>query len=416
MSRHLVVCGIGSGMERSLAAVKDMGVRLTVVTDRPDARVRAYADQVVDAYPRSLDATLRGLREAGVDRADGVLSLGYENPPVVSGLVSRFGTAGLDVETARDCTWKDRRIRVLDAAGVRVPRHRLVSSVGEALEVLDELGLPVVVKPPAGTSSMGVIKVAERSGMARAAEQALALSGGSGQAVVEEYLTGTEHTVEGLCSGGAVHFTGFSDRNYAAKERFHPYFFEDGDTLPSALPEAVRHRIQQTTEQAVRALRLDPAVFSADILLTDEGEVVVLEVAGRMAGARFGTELVPLSTGVELLPNAVRLALDEPLVLSEFEPVRQDAVVLRYLPCTGGRVTALGDLDLVARDERVHDLFWEMDLAPGMDLPVYRSGKDVLAGVIVRADSVAAAEEVARATLDALPLTVEPVRFRGATP
>ena len=117
---------------------------------------------------------------------------------------------------------------------------------------------------------------------------------------------------------------------------------------------------------------------------------------------------MPLSTGVNLLPNAVRMALDEPLVEREFTPVRSDAVVLRYLPGTGGRVTAIGDLAAVGRDERVYDLFWEADLRVGTRLPVYRSGKDMLAGVIVRAETIEAAQAVADRTLARLPLTVEP--------
>jgi biotin carboxylase len=102
----------------------------------------------------------------------------------------------------------------------------------------------------------------------------------------------------------------------------------------------------------VKALALDPAAFSADILVTVAGEVVVLEVAGRLAGARFGTELVPLSTGVNVLPNAVRLALGEGLRPAEFTLVCSRAVVLRYLPAEGGRAASLGDLAAVSRRRR----------------------------------------------------------------
>ncbi len=407
MSRHLVVCGVGSGMERSLELVKDLGVEITAVTDQPNETVRRLADRTVHAYPRRIEPVWEGLRTAGVGSADGVLSLGYENPPVIAALAARFGVSGLDMETALNCTRKDRRLAVLRGSGVRVPAHHVAADAEDALAGIDRIGVPAVVKPADGTSSMGVTKVAERSGAARAVAHALQASV-CGRVVVEEFLSGTEHTVEGVSSGGSIRFTGFSDRNYAAKERFPPYFYENGDTLPSVLAAGDQQRIRDTTAAAVKALGLGTAVFHADILFTDAGEVVVLEVAGRMAGSRFGTEIVPLSTGVNLLPNAVRMALDEPLVEREFTPVRSDAVVLRYLPGTGGRVTAIGDLAAVGRDERVYDLFWEADLRVGTRLPVYRSGKDMLAGVIVRAETIEAAQAVADRTLARLPLTVEP--------
>ena len=405
MAPHLVICGIGSGMDRSLPLVRGIGFRLTVITDTVTPLMRQTADQVVPVYPRDLAKVTAAVTEAGVRGADGVLSLGYENPPVIAELTARLGGYGIDLETALNCTRKDRRIAILHRAGVRVARHAIAEDAHGALAGLEQVGYPAVVKPVDLTSSLGVTKLDNPANAVGLVEQALLMSP-AGRVIVEEFLVGTEHTVEGVCQDGQLHVTAFSDRNYADEELFAPYFFENGDTLPSALAPGVQVEIIAVVTSAVAALALDPAVFSCDVLLTAAGEVVLLEVAGRMAGSRFGTEVVPLSTGVNVLPSAVRLAVGDRLRAEELTPRSSRPVVLRYRPAMPGVVQSVGELPTEPADPRVYDLFWENRPSVGDRLDRYRSGKDMIAGVIVTDRSIASAEEVARRTLYRLPLVI----------
>lgn len=407
MSAHLLVCGVGSGMDRSLALLKDMGLRLTVVTDDVSDRVRAAADRVVPAYPRDHERVRSLLAEITLPAVDAMFTLGYEAPWTVAALAEHFGCRGTPMRLALDCSLKDRRLEIFQARGVPCPRGRAANSVDDAMAAFDEIGGAAVVKPNDKTSSIAVAKLRDRREAPALIRAALEESA-STRVVVEEFLEGSEHTVEGFVCDGEFLVTGVSDRNYAEKERFAPYFFENGDTLPSQLPADTVAKLIEASEKAVRALGLDNEVFSNDLLLTPDGRVVVLEVACRLAGSRFGSEIVPLSTGVNAVPNAVRLALGWPLERAELEPDGNRPVVLRFRPATGGTVRRVGPLDpLIARDARIYDVFWDMTLEPGMSLPVYRNGKHLLAGVIATGDSLADAEDAAANALSDLPLTLE---------
>src|SRR5690606_27484531 len=111
--------------------------------------------------------------------------------------------------------------------------------------------------------------------------------------------------------------------------------------------------------RAVETLGLDPAVWHCDVLVTLTDEVVVLEVASRMSGARFGTELVPLSTGVGVLADAVRIALGDAIVEGPEPPLLGQPVVLRYLPAEAGHIVEVGELPDIRDDRRIYDVFWE---------------------------------------------------------
>ncbi|GAA2490230.1 ATP-grasp domain-containing protein [Streptomyces gobitricini] len=403
MTERLLVCGIGSGMDHSLAELRSGGRELVVVTDTPTGRAQAAADVLLVCDPTDGTAVLAELSAAGVDRLDGVFSLGADNPPVISVLADRFGCPGLPLETALNCTLKDRRLAILREAGLDLPRFATAESVEEALRAVAEVGLPAVIKPSDQTGSLGVIKVDSPGAVRERAAEALRLSP-VGRIVVEEFLEGTEHTLAAFMVDGELHRFGFADREYGRKEEFAPYFFEGGDTLPSRLTEERIEEITDTVRRGARALRLDPAVINTDILRTRDGRVVLLEITCRLTGARIATEVMRLATGVNPLPNLVRLALGRPLDLSELRPTRDGAAVQRFLPADGGVVEWVGNPRDAARRVGVHDVFWGIELTPGTVVPPYRGGSDVLAGVIAYADEPAEAEAIAERALRALPL------------
>jgi biotin carboxylase len=391
MSPRLLICGIGAGVE------------LVIVTASATRRVAAAASRIVIADPADPAAVEAAVGRSGIAGVDGVLSLGFDNPPTCARLCRRFGCPGLDERVARDCTRKDLRLARLAAAGLPTPRFAVVHEPGDAIAAVRHVGLPAIVKPVDLTGSLGVCT----AGSTEAVATAIAVARGLGRApiaVVEQFLHGTEHTVAGFCVAGRIDITGFSDRAYPRKEAFAPFIFEDGDTLPSRLDAATRRRVEHEVERGVRALDLDPAFFNTDVLVTASGEVFLLEVTGRLTGARIATEVVPLATGVDPLPNAVRLALGQPIERAELVPDRDLAVVQRYVPATPGRIEWVGDLDAVDRPRGVYDLFWGMDLAPGMELAGYRSSDDVIAGVIAVAPTAGTAEHIAAEALRRIPL------------
>ena len=64
-----------------------------------------------------------------------------------------LGIAGMDAATARNFRDKAQMKSVLRAAGVPCARHRLADSGGRSGGFAQEVGFPLVVKPPAGAGA-----------------------------------------------------------------------------------------------------------------------------------------------------------------------------------------------------------------------------------------------------------------------
>lgn len=121
------------------------------------------------------------------------------------------------------------------AANLAVPSDRLAAidsarysdaGTAEADKLEQRLGelagrFPLVVKPVDNMGARGCSLVGELSELRKAAVTAAQLSR-SGRVIVEEYIEGSEFSIEGLVFGGQLYVTALADRHIF----FPPYFIE----------------------------------------------------------------------------------------------------------------------------------------------------------------------------------------------
>jgi len=398
---------MGAGMDRSLPEIANMGLSLHVVMKHPSPIAITAANTVLVADPDDHAEVSAVLHHAGITHLDGVLSLGEDNTSVIARLAREYHCPGVDERVAWNCTRKDRRITLLAAAGLDTPRYVVADSEERALQALHQVGLPAVVKPCDRSESIGVVKVQEWTQAPAQVRQALAQSV-AGPVVVESFLTGSEHTVTGVVQDDMLHVVVFSDREYTTKEQFPPFFFEAGDTFPTALDATEVTRITDTVRDGLKSLELHSAIFNCDVLRTDDDRIVLLELTCRMAGARIPTELASLASGVNIVRPAVELSLGRTVDATALVPTRNRAVVQRYVPTNNQTVQWCGSLAEISRRDGIYDVYWGVQPVPGQPLPPSRPGQGVLAGVIAHADAIAKAEAIAAAAIADLPLVLTP--------
>src|SRR4051794_33595768 len=113
-----------------------------------------------------------------------------------------LGIEGMDVHTAINVRDKSQMKETLQAAGIPCARHALVRSAGQATAFADQVGFPLVAKPPAGAGAQSTFRL-DDGDMLRSWLAAVPLSD-SDPALLEEFLTGEEHTLDSVTPGGAA--------------------------------------------------------------------------------------------------------------------------------------------------------------------------------------------------------------------
>jgi D-alanine-D-alanine ligase len=245
-----------------------------------------------------LGAITRDSRFAGTDVVFPALHGGRGEDGTIQALLHLAGLpfVGSDRVGCALAMDKDLTKRLLRDAGIPTPAWITVTGreEGEARleEIADTLGLPLIVKPPSGGSTLGLTLVHEGGGLANALEESLRFEE---QVLFESYVHGREVTVgilgdDPLPVGEIIPEHEIFD--YECKYR-------DGmaqEIFPADLLPDIARVLQSQALATHKTLRLRD--FSrVDFILEDEGNPWCLEANS-----------LPGLTGNSLLPKAARAA------------------------------------------------------------------------------------------------------------
>lgn len=165
---------------------------------------------------------------------------------------------------------------------------------------------PLIVKPTDRSGSRGVEKVLDSVQLEKAIVRAKAESF-SHAAIIEEYVTGHEVSVESISFKGKHYVLQITDKVTTGA----PYFVELEHHQPSSLTTDIQARIREIVMHALEALHIQYGASHSELKITDDGDIRIIEVGARMGGDFIGSNLVQLSTGYDFLGATIQVAMGE---------------------------------------------------------------------------------------------------------
>jgi formate-dependent phosphoribosylglycinamide formyltransferase (GAR transformylase) len=188
---------------RGLAAA---GASVIGVGDQPADGLPAIARDALAHYvgvgslaaTGAVAATVREL--AGQVRIDRVECLWEPYMILAARLREDLGLPGLTVAQTVPFRDKERMKQLLDAAGLRTPRHDATGTVAGVWAAAERIGFPVIVKPVDGAGSADTY----RADSVAELDAILPMLRHVPQVSVEEFIDGEEFTYDTICADGRV--------------------------------------------------------------------------------------------------------------------------------------------------------------------------------------------------------------------
>jgi biotin carboxylase len=271
------------------AAARLDGVRLLGLVQEPprgdDARL--FADVVTVGDGLDTDQLIAGAR--ALERRHGKLHrvLGILEPLQVqlAQVRAALGVPGTTPHTAELFRDKARMKDELRRHGLPCARHKLIRTWGDAEAFVAEVGLPLVLKPPAGMGCKSTWRIGSTDEL-RAALRALHASP-ERPALAEEFLRGREYSFETITIGGEVRFQSCS--------RYYPTPLEVMETpwiqwvvvLPRDIDGPEFADARALGVKAIAALGLDTGFTHMEWFRRDDGSLAIGEIAARPPGAHI---------------------------------------------------------------------------------------------------------------------------------
>lgn len=254
----------------------------------------------------------------------------------------RLGIPGMRAEQAHNFRDKTRMKDALRAAGLPVARFRLIRKTEEALQFAKEVGYPLVVKPPAGAASQTTYRAHDEASLRQALTPTSVASGGV--VLLEEMVTGSEHSFDAFVRNGKVLFYSVSNYLPTCLEVLQHPWMQWCVLLPR---EYEADDIAQAGGRSLEVLGLETGMCHLEWFRRADGSLVISEVAARPPGAQIGV-LISRAHEVDLVDAWIRIMIE-----GEFDPFppRKFATGGAYLRGMGeGRVRAVHGIDQIQRD------------------------------------------------------------------
>ena len=401
--KTVLFVGAGRHQRRAILRAQELGLRVVAVDRNEDALGLAVADVGETVDFQDVEGVIEVARRHAVD---GVLTVSADRAvPVVAAVAEELGLPGIGTEVAHAMTHKIAMRRRLADAGVPQPRFAAARDLREALAAAETVGFPAVLKPADSGGQRGVFRLDSIDDLEASLHVALRESAG-GEVLLERFHDALELNGIVLARGGDATPLTLSDRLRPPGIGFgvgwtHVY--------PATIYGDVLEEAERVAAHATRALGLRDGIAFPQLLVTDEG-VLVIEVAARIPGGQMA-DLVRHAVGVDLIEIALRQALGEDVPDEMALPRFQQPLAIRFFtaspgPLPTGRVVRIGPLEPVLSAPGVVQA--DTYLQVGETIRPVRLDGDRRGYVIAVADTNLQALELAESAARLLRVDVEP--------
>jgi biotin carboxylase len=282
----------------------------------------------------------------------------------------RLGLRFTSAQGVRNARNKARARSLIQAAGLASTRFAVAHDVNGVANAAQRFGYPVIVKLLSGADSIMAYR-ADNAGEARAAAAEIVsrvrdispqVREQFGRGIlVEEYVTGELVSAEiGFLDGASYRFmvTGraLSDANECV---------EMGAVLPANIPDSQAGACFDYAESVCRTLGLDLGIFHIEMMLTDQGPVLI-EANPRLMGGLM-TTLYEILTGHNISDDLISIHLGRPIT-GDLPSPAGFVTARKVMPLADGRLP--GQLDLSWLDDPGGELaqLFNYRLLPGADV------------------------------------------------
>ena len=326
MFQKILIANRGEIAIRIMRACRELGISTVAVYSEADrnALFAKYADEAVFVGPSPasqsylrIDRILEAAAETGAEAIHPGYGFLSENPKFAraceeNGVVFIGPTSSSIDRMGSKIAARD----IMKSAGVPIVpgSEGGISDPAEAMDLVEAIGYPVMLKPAAGGGGIGMKIVWEEKDLAPALDSArsIARSAFSDETVyIEKYLTEPRHIEFQILADSKGKTIYVSDRECSIQRR-HQKLIEESPS-PIMTPE-LREEMGSIAVRAAEAI--DYRSAGTVEFMYSKGDYYFLEMNTRLQVEHPITEMV---TSVDLAKEQIRIAAGEPLAYSQDE-------------------------------------------------------------------------------------------------
>lgn len=281
---------------------KEMGIESICFAWEDGAVCKDLCDKFYPISTVDKEAILKICQEENID---GITTIASDVATLtVNYVAEKMGLVGNPNKYSKTATNKYKMRQCFMDNDVPSPKFTLVDDDNHFQ--ITGFKFPLIVKPTDRSGSRGVEKVLALVQLEEAVSRAQKESF-EHKAIIEEFVTGREISVESISYKGVHHILQITDKVTTGA----PFFVELEHHQPSSLSDDIKDKVKAIVMHALDALHIQYGASHSELKITEDGDIRVIEIGARMGGDFIGSNLVQLSTGYDFLKGVIEVALGD---------------------------------------------------------------------------------------------------------
>ena len=326
--KSVLIFGVGPLQKSIIGRAQKMGLYTVGIDPCADATCKDCVDAFEVVGGQDYEGTCTVVDKYSIDA---IVTAATDKPLVMMARVAeKYGFPFYSVETAQWSTDKYQMKHRFELGGVPCAKGRLVKSVSE----VEDFEFPVIIKPRDNSGSRGVKLCRSKEELEASMSEALEVSK-LDTVLVEEFIEGPEYSIEGLHHDGKSEVIQFTEK----KTTEFPYNVELGHVQPANISDENKQEIREIVAKIGKALHFENCPSHTELKINERG-IFVIETSPRLGGDYITSTLTPLSTGVNIEDELLKIALGETInpqpMAVQYSGVRffdfEEGSVIKHVP------------------------------------------------------------------------------------
>lgn len=338
----LIIVGAGRFQKIGIITAESIGISVLAIDGNPNAEGFIFASKHIVADIRNPKLVLKEVQKSKITPA-GAITIASEIGMTAVGLLRDFfklPCAGLSLTNA--LTSKGAQRKIWEKKELPNPKWTIVNSKKKlALEQIEYIGLPLIVKPTDSAGSRGVAIISNLEDCANAIKIAANYSNIE-EVLLESILPGDEYTVETFTINNKTYILAITQKKKIdSTNGTVAYELHTPDLIISD-----RIKIEETVIKALDALGYSDGPGHSEVMYHKDYGVGLIEVAGRGPGFYMFEKFIPMASGYDVVKNSILQSIG--MIPDNPEKIKKH-VVMRYIPSRAGVVESFSGFDKANR-------------------------------------------------------------------
>lgn len=340
------------GAEPQIPMVKklrSLGYHVTVFNPYDDSPAFPYADDNRKVNILDRESCLNFAKEIN---PDGIISDMCDIAmPTVAFISEKLGLYSLGSRCASLFTDKWKMRRFCEQHNLPSPRYKMCYNLEEAKQFFASQCTKCIIKPLDSNSSRGVFTIESEKDLEEHFEEALSFSKCEKAVLVEQFINGTEFTIDGLMTPSGHKCLAISEKKhyeYNKNIAYELYFSHSNPKFDYDL-------LRATNDNYVNLAELPIGCFTHAEYKFENGKFYLIEIGARGGGNFISSDIVPCMTGIDNYQILIDAVINNDFKDVAISPELKDRCAVLYFFDVEkeGVVSGIENEDILANDSRI---------------------------------------------------------------